>query len=159
MKKISDLQELSASLIASFYKVTELAGAQLENNVIEIRYWGMPHTVEPLEKNKMAVYVFVRNGECLKVGKVGPKSQARYVSHHYKPSSSKSNLAKSLLQNNSLPEFEGFTEESSAEWIKTNVERINFVLHKDAGIPILNLLESFLQCSLEPRFEGFKNQR
>lgn len=159
MKKISDLQEVSVSLIASFYKVTELAGSQLENNAIEIRYWGMPHTVVPLEKNKMAVYVFVRNGECLKVGKVGPNSQARYVSHHYNPSSSKSNLAKSLLENSNLPEFKGFSEENSAEWIKENVERINFVLHKDAGIPILNLLEAFLQCSFEPRFEGFKNQR
>lgn len=52
MKKISDLQEVSVSLIASFYKVTELAGSQLENNAIEIRYWGMPHTVVPLEKTK-----------------------------------------------------------------------------------------------------------
>ena len=35
-----------------------------------------------LPAHKMAVYVFMSGGECLKVGKVGPKSGPRYVSQH-----------------------------------------------------------------------------
>lgn len=159
MQKIENLQEFSTSLIAAFYEVTALAKLPLEKGAIQIRHLGVPHTVEALEKNKMAVYVFVRNGKCLKVGKVGPKSQARYVSHHYNVSSSKSNLAKSISACCELPEFIGFTEENAGEWIKGNVERVNFVLTKDAGIAVLNLLEAFLQYCLKPRFEGYKNQK
>lgn len=161
MKKITNLKELSNSLITEFYEVTTLAQSPLGDSAIKIDYWGVPHThtVKPLEKNKVAVYVFVRNGECLKVGKVGSKSQARYVSHHYNALSSKSNLAKSISECGDSSEFDGFTKENAGKWIKENVERVNFVLAKDTGIAVLNLLEAYLQYRLEPRFEGFKNQR
>jgi hypothetical protein len=44
-------------------------------------------------------------------------------------------------------------------WIKTNVDRTNYLLDAERGIPVLTLLESFLQCRLRPRFEGFESQR
>ena len=46
----------------------------------------------------MAVYVFSEKSQVLKVGKVGPNSQARYTSQHYNPKSARSTLAKSLLK-------------------------------------------------------------
>lgn len=159
LEKITNLKDLSISLADSFYKVAALAGKPLPEGAIEVRYWGAPHTIQYLEENKMAVYVFVLNGMCLKVGKVGPKSQARYVSHHYNPSSSQSNLAKSLLAHRHKAQFAMVPENDLGDWIKEKVERTNFILDKNIGIPALNLLESFLQYRLDPYFEGFESQQ
>lgn len=161
MEKITNLEEVSKSLATSFREVAKLAGVSLADDAIEIRYWGTQHKAESLGKNRMAVYVFVLNGECLKVGKVGPRSHARYISHHYNASSSQSNLAKSLLSHHHEPRFSSVPEDEDkvGDWIKENVDRVNFILDKDVGVPVLNLLESFLQCRLGPHFEGFESQR
>lgn len=53
----------------------------------------------------------------------------------------------------------GVSETNIGAWIKANVDRINFLLDTDCGVPLLTLLESFLQCRLRPRFEGFESQR
>ncbi len=107
----------------------------------------------------MAVYVFVWRGKCLKVGKVGPNSQARFTSQHYLPSSSNSNLAKSILGARESLGLEGVAESTVGTWIKANVDRFNFLLDTGCGVPVLILLESFLQCRLRPKFEGFESQR
>lgn len=36
---------------------------------------------------------------------------------------------------------------------------MNFILDAVLGIHVLNLLEAFLQCRLQPEFEGFSSQR
>ncbi len=107
----------------------------------------------------MAVYVFVWSGRCLKVGKVGPKSQARFTSQHYRPASSNSNLAKSLVAGHEKLGLSDITDSNVGAWIKGNVDRVNFLLSAECGIPTLTLLESFLQCRLNPFFEGFDSQR
>jgi hypothetical protein len=159
MYNLINLDEAKYELVASFRKVAALAGVLLPEDAIEISHWGTQHIVKPLSKDNMAIYVFVLNGRCLKVGKVGSKSQARYISHHYNPLSSKSNLAKSILEHRDDSNFSGVTEENVGEWIKKNVDRVNFILNKEAGISTLNLFESFLQCRLNPLFEGFQSQR
>jgi len=40
-----------------------------------------------------------------------------------------------------------------------NLDRTNFLLDERLGIPVLTLLEAFLQCRLRPRYEGYKSQR
>jgi len=40
-----------------------------------------------------------------------------------------------------------------------NVDRVNVLLPASLGVPIMTLLESFLQCRLRPRYEGFRSQR
>jgi hypothetical protein len=144
-------------LIKEFQKVAAIAGVDLPATALTFDALGAPHKSSRLPPGKMAVYVFSLNGECLKVGKVGPKSGARFSSQHYFAGSSKSNLAKSLLSCSDLS-LPGFSEDPGA-WIKTNVERTNFLLDANCGVAVLTLLESFLQCRLKPRFEGFESQR
>ncbi len=112
-----------------------------------------------LPDGKMAVYVFLLNDLCLKVGKVGPQSHARYVSQHYHAKSSGSNLAKSVLHGKSELNFLGVNELNVGDWIKENTDRVNFLLDRGKGVPLLNLLESYLQCRLKPIFEGFESQK
>jgi hypothetical protein len=51
------------------------------------------------------------------------------------------------------------SEDNVGDWIKANVHRMNFLMDAECGIRLLSLLESFLQCRPEPKFEGFERQR
>lgn len=147
-------------LVRDFRQVATMAGVNLAASDVEIEELPAPHRPPSrLPHGKMSVYLFAFHGGCLKVGKVGPRSQARYVSHHYNPRSSMSNLAKSLLNAKDDLGIVGLDDRSVGDWIKINTTRINFLLPNALGIPVLTLLEAFLQCRLRPRFEGFENQR
>ena len=156
MKSLGDL----SILIDDFQKVVALAGVSFQPAALSFETLSAPHKPpSALPSGKMAVYVFVWNGRCLKVGKVGPKSQARFTSQHYNPASSNSNLAKFLVAGHVKLGLSGITESNVGAWIKANVDRVNFLLNAECGIPVLTLLESFLQCRLNPVFEGFNSQR
>lgn len=156
MKSLGDL----TALLDDFRKVVALAGVALPPAALSLETLPAPHKPpSTLPSGKMAVYVFVWNGRCLKVGKVGPKSQARFTSQHYSPASSNSNLAKSLVTSHGKLGLSGISESNAGAWIKANVDRVNFFLSAECGIPVLTLLESFLQCRLNPVFEGFDSQR
>lgn len=147
------------ALVEDFLKVALLAGVVVPRTALTVEPLPAPHSPpDALPKGRMAVYVFSWKGQCLKVGKVGPKSQARYTSQHYSPQSSNSNLAKSLLSARSELGLPDLSESNAGAWIKGNLDRINFLLDAGFGIPVLTLLESFLQCRLKPRFEGFERQ-
>ena len=84
--------------IEDFRVAAKLAGIQLSPHDIEIEKLPAPHKPPSrLPLGKMAVYVFHSGTTCLKVGKAGPKSQARYTSQHYNPKSAMSTLAASML--------------------------------------------------------------
>lgn len=148
------------NVIYDFRAATRLAGVELLNTAILIERLPAPH-IPPtkLPAGKMAVYVFSKGIDVLKVGKVGARSQARYTSQHYNASSSKSNLAKSLLDDHEFLAVANVDEATVGRWIKNNIDRVNFLLDERIGVPVLTLLESFLQCRLKPRYEGFKSQR
>ena len=61
-------------------------------------YYPAPHKPSPLTYGKMGVYGFwmERLEEWLKIGKLGPKSQARSVSHHYLEGNAASCLPRSI---------------------------------------------------------------
>ena len=140
-------------LVSKFIAVAKLAGVPLTEEDVRVDPRRKPHRPPTcLPPGKMAVYAFFFNGRCLKVGKVGPNSEARYTSQHYLPNSSPSNLAKSMLKNKS--DFRNLTRANAGAWIKKNTDRINFLLDQKKGNPALSLLEAFLHCRLEPRFEG-----
>ena len=147
-------------LISDFLRAAELAGLDIKQRDIHIENLPAPH-VPPstLPSGKMAVYVFHWGDRCLKVGKVGPKSQARYTSQHYSPKSSNSNLAKSILKDKSVMGITEIDEHTVGNWVKQNTDRINFLIPESFGIPLLSLLEAFLQCRLKPCFEGFDTQK
>lgn len=149
-----------ATLITDFIRVASLAGVWLSETDIVAEVLAAPH-IPPtsLPPGKMAVYVFSWGDHCLKVGKVGPNSQARYTSQHYNPKSSNSNLAKSILEDKTKMGLAHLDEKNVGEWIRRETDRINFLVDQTLGIPVLSLLESFLQCRLKPRFEGFESQR
>ncbi|MGB6086962.1 hypothetical protein [Parvibaculum sp.] len=147
-------------VLADFATVARLAGVSLTQGDIRLEELPAPHTPPArLPAGHMAVYVFSFGADVLKVGKVGPKSQARYTSQHYNPGSSQSTLAASMIAD---AEWLGLGETERAgigSWIRSNVDRVNVLIPAPHGIPVLTLLESFLQCRLRPRYEGFRSQR
>ena len=148
------------SAIDDFRTVARLAGVELSSDAISIEHLAAPHrppTKLPL--GKMAVYVFSKGPDVLKVGKVGAKSQARYTSQHYNPGSALSTLAASILADRERLSLKDIADANVGQWIKENIDRVNFLMDASCGISVLTLLETFLQCRLKPRYEGFKSQR
>lgn len=156
---MSDLNEISV-LLEDFEKVAQLAGVSLTPESISFEVLPAPHKPPSnLPVGKAGVYVFAWKDECLKVGKVGSKSKARFTSQHYNPNSSVSNLAKSVLGDFEKLELTGVSESNVGDWIKHNCHRINFFVDVSCGMPVVTLLEVFLQCRLNPRYEGFLSQK
>lgn len=147
-------------IMDDFRTVARLAGVELSPDAISLEILSAPH-VPPtrLPLGKMAVYVFSKGEDVLKVGKVGAKSQARYTSQHYNPGSAMSTLAASMLADREWLGLGEVHEAGVGQWIRKNIDRVNFLMDGRFGIPVLTLLEAFLQCRLKPRYEGFKSQR
>jgi len=149
-----------SQLVKDFKAVAKQAGVYIPDGSITVETLRTQHSPpSSLPSGKMAVYVFLWGDDCLKVGKVGPKSQARYTSQHYNPNSSNSNLAKSIINHKKELGLPNLTNSTVGEWIKANTDRLNFILDQNLGIPVLSLMESFFQCRLRPRFEGFDSQK
>ena len=148
------------ALITDFFKVVQIAKCELNPSDISHEFRQAPHVPSVLPNGKQAVYVFslqIPIPMVLKVGKVGPNSNARFVFHHYNPNSSISNLAKSLLGDEMIWRELGESrpdERHIGDWIKRNIDRENFYLDGKTDKLVLSLLELFLQCRLKPRYEG-----
>lgn len=138
--------------------VIKMTGLNINNDQLHIKDLGIPHKPTGLPKGKMGIYAFSYNNRFLKIGKVGQNSNARFQSQHYKPNSSQSNLAKSIL-NDAMFDSKNLNEDNVGDWIQNNVRRIDFIIDASLGIFVLNLIESFLHCYYEPVYEGYKNQR
>lgn len=147
-------------LISDFLGVARLAGLPLTEKDISHQALSCPHRPVNLPGGHQAVYVFwmpAPSEMVLKVGKVGPNSSARFISQHYSPGSSQSNLSKSLLSDLKFwsdLHFPRPDEIHIGEWIKKNTCRDNFYMDSTHGSAALALLEIFLQCRLNPRYEG-----
>jgi hypothetical protein len=77
--EINTLSELVSEAISDFAKVVALAHAEVPADRIAVEILAKPHkALRTLPTGHMAVYAFFLNGQALKVGKVGPKSAARY---------------------------------------------------------------------------------
>ena len=68
--------------------------------------------------------VFSDKDRVLKVGKAGQNSNARYMSQHYNPRSSQSNLANSLLKDEDAVQRYSINKENVSAWIKQNTDRV-----------------------------------
>ena len=149
----------SQAIVRDFGRVAALAGIELSATCLSIQELPAPHRPTGLPLRHMAVYVFSYNGRTLKVGKAGPNSDARFRSQHYNPSSSASNLAASILKNPGPVANAIVDVDSVGDWIRDNTDRVNFILDESVGIDVLTMLESFVQCRLQPAYEGFASQR
>lgn len=125
---------------------------------IEIIDRGVPHTPASLKPGTMGVYTFLYNGCFLKIGKAGPNSSSRFLSHHYNPRSGKSTLAASILKDPDMA-VHGLTEDTVGKWIKQNCRRIDILIGAGLGIFTLELVEASLHYKYEPKYEGFSSQR
>ncbi len=147
-------------LIADFVRVARIAGCRISEEEIDHQVLRAPHLQPSLRKGWQAVYVFSMPTsplQVLKVGKAGPNSNARFQFQHYNPQSAPSNLAKSLIsQKDTWTQLgiQSLDEGNVGQWIQQYVDRDNFFLKAGHGSLLLSLLEVFLQCRLQPIFEG-----
>lgn len=148
-----------ADIVARFAQAAGLAGVAIPAPDIEIEFLSAPHTPPAsLPRGKSAVYVFMFGDRCLKVGKAGPKSAARFCSQHYGVDRAPSTLARSVVKAQLGGSAVTLNAESVSAWLCNNTTRINFLLPSSYGPRVLSLLESFVQCCLRPEFEGFASQ-
>ncbi len=158
MKNVTVIS-LVDQIAADFRQVARLAGVELPNTAIIVEKLPAPHLPpQKLPAGKVAVYVFARGDQTLKVGKVGTKSHARYTSQHYNAGSATSTLAASILSDAGAHSLNPDDLVGLGSWIRTNVDRVNFLIDESYGRHVLALLEAFIQCKLEPKYEGFKSQ-
>lgn len=149
------MQKHLTKTMLDFVSVAKLASKDIKHEDIFMEILKCPHVPpKDIPKDKIAVYMFYYGQRCLKVGQVGKKSKARYISHHYNPNSSKSNLAKSILKHHDTLSLSGLTENNISAWIKTNTDRVNILIDAEFGKSVISLMEVFLHCRLDPEFEG-----
>lgn len=86
---------------------------------------------------------------------VGPKSGARFNTQHYKPDSSLSNLAKSILNDEEMMSL--VDKSDIGKRIKDNTNKVDVLISstesKTKNKVIFNLIEGLLQFKLGPRYE------
>jgi hypothetical protein len=146
-------------MLKDFETIASLARVPITFAELQVEELNAPHRKpSSLPTGMLAVYVFMHGDRCLKVGKAGAKSTARYCSQHY-GLHAPSTLAKSLIKNQTHLGLAGLDESNIGDWICQNTSRINVLLPSKYGAAALSLLESFIQCRLNPAFEGFESQR
>ncbi len=158
----AELPPKPQEILGAFEQVAALAGLRLPANSIRVVSLAAPHRRPALPPQSQAVYSFFLENRCLKVGKAGPKSPARYSSHHY-GLHARSTLARSVLDHREqiaslvewrAAEIRALNGESVGPWIEANTRRLDFLLPTNAGSAALALLETFLQARFNPVFEG-----
>ena len=145
-------------LLDDFLIAAKSGKIEIPPNVICVEKLLRPHERPNLPEGKMAVYVFSTETCVLKVGKVNPGSADRYKYQHYRPKGAGSTLAKSLLADKNACLRCSLNEKNISDWIRNNTDRVNFLIDANIDKFVLNLLEAFLQCRLQPIYEGPANQ-
>jgi len=126
---------------------------------------GQAHNPSRLSKEQQGVYAFVTDTGCIKVGKAGPNSQARWNSHHYNvDEKSSSTMTKSMIKYkemvkaiypvNKHAEIDDLNDNNIGNWIKSNTSRMEFIISAKESKFVLNFLEAIVQLKLQPIFEG-----
>jgi hypothetical protein len=142
------------AIATDFIRAGRLAGLNIANEHLLIDVLAVPHQPPArMPAGHMAVYVFMYGDRCLKVGKAGPRTQARYCTHHY-GQHAPSTLAKSLVNRQGQIGLDGIDFDTVRRWLCENTSRVNFLLPASYGAFTLSLLEAFVQCRLQPIYEG-----
>lgn len=139
-------------------EISKILGKPIDKEKYKVIDRGMPHQPIKLPFGTMGVYAFWYNENFLKIGKAGPKSNARFFSQHYNPNSAHSTLSASILGDKNMQD-KGITEFNVGDWIRNNCRRIDILLDISLGIFTLELIEAALHYKFEPVYEGFITQR
>ena len=142
-----------------FGQICTLLGETIDDNKIKIIYQKAPHKYQKLPEHSMGIYMFKYKDEFLKIGKVNSKSNARFTSQHYNSTSTRSNLAKSILENAEFCATHSITKDNIKEWMLQNLDRIDILLEDSLGVFALNLLEAILHYKYKPNYEGYMTQK
>lgn len=153
-----DTNEIKSAFIAA----ARLARVDLSPDHVEIEVLPAPHRrPRVLPAGRQAVYCFLLGDGCLKVGKAGPKTQARFTSQHY-GAHARSTLAKSIIKDRGrmrilvagTADVEVLEIGSVGAWLEKNASRLHLFLPADSPACALAFAEAFLQCWLRPVYEG-----
>lgn len=144
--------------LKNFLQALSLTGIHLNMDDLILNDLGFPHKSRELPDGMMAVYTFQYQGQYLKIGKAGARSQARFRHQHYSAKGASSTLARSLLNDSDFLQYK-LHEDCIESWIKQNVRRQDILLQADKGPFVLNFMEAFLHCTYQPKYEGFVSQR
>jgi hypothetical protein len=138
----------------------------------QIQVLPAPHQPTALPQGRQGLYAFLYGDTWLKVGKAGPKTQARWMYQHYNIDAADSNLAWSLAwYADKFPgTFPGLPAEVKAEisacplegigaWIKRHTTRVELTIPASLGKDALATLERISLRILQPVFEGHWRQR
>ena len=150
--------------VDAFLEAARLAGVSLERRQLRPEVLPAPHRRPgSLPAGTQAIYAFLFGDTCLKVGKAGPKTQARFTSQHY-GDNAPSTLAKSIIRDRgpilslvpqgARSEIEALTIASIGRWLEQNTSRFHIFLPAAAPSCALALAEAFAQCRLRPIYEG-----
>src|SRR5690348_2023166 len=138
-------------LIDTFLQAAALAHVPFVRSQVKHEMLPAPHKRPgALPPGSQAVYAFLLDNRCLKVGKAGPKTLVRFTSQHYGMNAG-STLARSILANPQrlaelLPatrrsEIDGLQEGTVGRWIERNTARLHVFLPTAVGALPLSLLE------------------
>ncbi len=126
---------------------------------LNAEYLSAPHKPKPLRSGHGAVYIFALadantsdagSGRALKVGRVGPNSNARFQSQHYSPASSRSNLANSILGYPALWSWLGIDQLDTStvrDWMLTHLDRANVYVPASSA-ELIPQLEMYVRARL-----------
>lgn len=151
---MSDWRASITDALAAFETVTQLANMPMCREEFELELLEAPHKPpSSLPSGKVAIYGFWGDGEWLKIGMVGAKSQARYTSQHYSIGGAPSTLVASLFNDPHMRDVVDFNIESPGDWIRSSCSRVNILISAQHSRQMLALLEAFLHVRLRPRYE------
>jgi hypothetical protein len=131
-----------------------IAGYRINLDHLKLELWPAgidTHKPTALPNGFSAVYIFVHNTQCLKVGQAGPNSSARYHSQHYNPDSCNSNLSKSIRNDVNYAALVG--QGNIGAWLKTNSTRYNILIPNNYDSRFVNFAEAFFILKCNPLFE------
>lgn len=155
--------------VMSLRLAMEIAEEYMRITGIEVSVAFMPngpdHSPTSLQAGMCGVYAFLAGDCCVKVGKAGPKSKARWNSHHYNlDETTPSAMTKSIIKNRGQfkkcypdtkhREIDRLDKQNIQQWIKSNMDRMEFLMKYQGDGIALNLLEALVQYRLKPIFEG-----
>ena len=159
---LRDKAELE-SLIQVCLEVSKLAGRAISRDQIEEDWQNAPHK-KPSEDQMRFIYIFMLpNNEPLKVGMSAFAGRHTELGHQYRPGKG-GTLAHAILRckkkimdhcpTDMHSELDQLGEGRIESWMVNKLDLIKFRFEKNVDPMAIALLEVFLQCKLNPVFEG-----
>ncbi len=160
-----DFEKRKKEMQTVIFEVSKYLDNGIDMTKLEFNFNDKGHDKPTTKKDCMYIYSFWHDDfdKPLKIGKDASQSKKRYKSYHYKPDSTNSTLAKSILSNYKMVKKYNVNEKNITAWMHNNLYRINIEMpfYTEEGFDIftLELIEAILHYKYKPVFEGRNSQR